>query len=110
MFYTSAFGLLLLIDGWTTPVGIQWLWLIIIGVMALSAHYCMTKAMQYAEVTFVVTMDVFRLPLILIVGVLLYSENFSVALLIGILLIVTGNSLNIYSRTVDKDSIACLRS
>lgn len=101
----APLGLLLFIDGWATPVGIQWLWLIVIGVTALSAHYCMTKAMQYAEVTFVVTMDLFRLPLISIVGVLLYSESFTVALLIGILLIVAGNSLNIYSRRIDKDEI-----
>lgn len=102
----APLGLLLFIEGWTTPVDIQWLWLVIIGITALSAHFCMTKAMQYAEVTFVVTMDMFRLPLISIIGVLLYSESFNAALVVGILLIVAGNSLNIYSRKVDKDSIA----
>lgn len=106
----APLGLLLFIEGWTTPVGSQWLWLVIIGVTALSAHFCMTKAMQYAEVTFVVTMDMFRLPLISIIGVLLYSESFSVALVSGMLLIVAGNSLNIYSRKTDKDSIARLGS
>ncbi|MGP4713375.1 DMT family transporter [Psychrobacter sp. DM8] len=104
----APLGLLLFIEGWTTPVDIQWLWLVIIGVTALSAHYCMTKAMQYAEVTFVVTMDMFRLPLISLIGVLLYSESFSAALVVGMLLIVAGNSLNIYSRKTDKGSIARL--
>ncbi|WP_296243494.1 MULTISPECIES: DMT family transporter [unclassified Psychrobacter] len=98
----APLGLFLFIEGWTTPLGIQWLWLIIIGVTALSAHYCMTKAMQHAEVTFVVTMDMFRLPLISIIGVLLYSENFSVALIMGIILIMAGNWLNIYSKKTDK--------
>ncbi len=98
----APLGLFLFIEGWTTPLGIQWLWLIIIGVTALSAHYCMTKAMQHAEVTFVVTMDMFRLPLISIIGVLLYSENFSVALIMGIILIMVGNWLNIYSKKTDK--------
>ncbi len=102
----APLGLLLFIEGWTTLVGIQWLWLVIIGVTALSAHYCMTKAMQHAEVTFVVTMDMFRLPLISIIGVLLYSEHFSMALILGMLLIIAGNSVNIYSKKVDKDSIA----
>lgn len=91
----APLGLLLFIEGWTTPAGIQWLWLVIIGVTALSAHYCMTKAMQHAEVTFVVTMDMFRLPLISLIGVLLYAEPFSVALILGMLLIVAGNSVNI---------------
>ena len=102
----APLGLLLFIEGWTTPVGIQWLWLVIIGVTALAAHYCMTKAMQHAEVTFVVTMDMFRLPLISLIGVLLYAEHFSVALILGMLLIIAGNSVNIYSRKADKDSIA----
>lgn len=94
----ASLGLLLFIKGWTTPAGIQWLWLVIIGVTALSAHYCMTKAMQHAEVTFVVTMDMFRLPLISLIGVLLYAEHFSVALILGMLLIVAGNSVNIYGK------------
>ena len=94
----APLGLLLFIKGWTTPAGIQWLWLVIIGVTALSAHYCMTKAMQHAEVTFVVTMDMFRLPLIPLIGVLLYAEHFSVALILGMLLIVAGNSVNIYGK------------
>ncbi|MBO1529801.1 DMT family transporter [Psychrobacter sp. F1192] len=94
----APLGLLLFIEGWTTPVGIEWLWLVIVGLTALSAHYCMTKAMQYAEVTFVVTMDMFRLPLISLIGVLLYSEHFSVALVLGMLLIVAGNGVNIYSK------------
>ncbi len=98
----APLGLFLFIEGWTAPLGIQWLWLIIIGVTALSAHYCMTKAMQHAEVTFVVTMDMFRLPLISIIGVLLYSESFSIALVVGIVLIMAGNSLNIYSKKIDK--------
>ena len=94
----APLGLLLFVEGWTTPVGVEWLWLIIIGLTALSAHYCMTKAMQYAEVTFVVTMDMFRLPLISLIGVLLYAEHFSLALIIGMLLIVAGNSVNIYGK------------
>lgn len=98
----APLGLFLFIKGWTAPLDIQWLWLIIIGVTALSAHYCMTKAMQHAEVTFVVTMDMFRLPLISIIGVLLYSENFNVALVMGIILIMAGNWLNIYSKKTDK--------
>lgn len=101
----APLGLLLFIEGWITPVGIQWLWLVIIGITALSAHFCMTKAMQYTEVTFVVTMDMFRLPLISIIGVLLYAEHFSVALLTGMLLIVAGNSVNIYSKKVSKNSV-----
>ncbi|RXJ71543.1 EamA family transporter [Veronia nyctiphanis] len=83
------------LSDWQTPVGTDWLWLVILGVTALSAHYCMTKAMLTAEVTMVVTMDFLRLPLIAIVGVFFYQENFEIALLIGASLMVGGNLITI---------------
>ena len=52
--------------------------------------------MQYAEVTTVVTMDFFRLPVIAIVGVALYSESFKITLVVGALLMLLGNLLNMY--------------
>jgi drug/metabolite transporter (DMT)-like permease len=88
-------GLLLSIPSWVWPEGLQWLWLLIIGLTALSAHYCMAKAMQYAEVTTVVTLDFFRLPLIALVGVLLYSEQLEIALIIGGLLMLAGNIVSL---------------
>ncbi|CZF85567.1 hypothetical protein GMA8713_03615 [Grimontia marina] len=43
----------------------------IVGLTALSAHFCMTKAMQYAEVSTVVILDFLRLPAIGMVGALI---------------------------------------
>jgi len=82
---------------WQTPKGVEWMWLLVIGVTSLSAHYCMTKAMQCAEVSFVVTMDFLRLPMIALVGVLLYSESFEISLVLGALLMLTGNLINLSS-------------
>ncbi|ODA35051.1 hypothetical protein A8L45_05065 [Veronia pacifica] len=89
-------GLLLSLHDFQQPHGVDWLWLGIVGFTALSAHYCLTKAMTYTEVTLVVTMDFLRLPLIAVVGVLLYGEKFEIALLVGALLMLIGNLLNIY--------------
>lgn len=88
-------GLLLSLANWSWPIGEQWVWLVLIGVTALSANYCMAKAMQYAEVTTVVTIDFFRLPLIAIVGILVYSEQFELSLILGGLLMLIGNLVNI---------------
>ncbi len=79
---------------WVDPGGVQWAWLVAIGMLALSAHYCMTKAMQTAEVTAVVTMDFLRLPLIALIGVVLYAESFEAALIVGACLMLVGNLLN----------------
>ena len=88
-------GVFLSLSSWVWPAGLQWLWLLVIGLIALSAHYCMVKAMQYAEATTVVTLDFFRLPLIALVGVLLYSEQFEFSLLIGGLLMLIGNIVSL---------------
>lgn len=90
-------ALLLSIPGWMWPDGSQWIWLIVIGITALSAHYCMAKAMLFAEVTTVVTIDFLRLPLIAFIGVLLYEEQFQISLMVGGALMLTGNLLNIRS-------------
>lgn len=90
-------GLCFSLLNWQHPTGIEWLWISAIGISALLAHYCMAKAMQSAEVTAVVTMDFFRLPVIAIIGVALYSESFEITLIVGALLMLFGNLLNIYA-------------
>jgi len=88
-------GLLLALSDWVWPQGEQWLWLTIIGLSALSAHYCLAKAMQYAEVTTIITLDFFRLPLIAAVGVAFYDEAFEIPLLIGGALMLLGNLIGV---------------
>lgn len=90
-------GLFLSLPVWKWPDSVQWMWLLLVGMTALSAHFCMAKAMQYAEITRIVTLDFLRLPLIALVGVLLYSEPFEIALMAGGLLMLLGNFINLYN-------------
>lgn len=79
LFYMSLvqlpLGLLLTLNHWTAPTLQQGGWLFIIGATALTAHFCMTKAMQHAEVSIVVILDFMRLPAIGMVGAVLYGES-----------------------------------
>ncbi len=95
-------GLLLSLSGWIWPEGLQWLWLLVIGLTALSAHYCIAKAMQYAEATTVVTLDFLRLPFIALVGVLIYSEVFELTLLLGGFLVLAANIVNLKQPAYNK--------
>lgn len=95
-------GLFLSISSWVWPAGLQWVWLLIVGLTALSAHYCMANAMRYAEASTVVTLDFLRLPLIALVGVLLYSEQLEFALLIGGLLMLAGNIVRLKQPAYNK--------
>ncbi len=80
---------------WVTPHGIQWLWLGTIAITALTGHYCMVRAFQVAEATVVVPMDFVRLPIIGIVGFLIYNEAIDGFIALGALLIFVGNFLNL---------------
>ncbi|MEZ8826084.1 DMT family transporter [Vibrio amylolyticus] len=84
-------GLVFALNQWVTPNTIELFWLTIIGITALSAHYCMTKAMHYADVSVVVIMDFMRLPAIGVIGVLAYNETLELSLLIGASIMLMGN-------------------
>lgn len=70
-------------------------WLVILGVCGLSAHFCITRALRAAPATVVAPMDFVRLPLIAVLGMLLYGESIELAVLLGGALIVVGNLVNI---------------
>ncbi|WP_339671265.1 DMT family transporter [Dasania marina] len=87
-------GLALSLPQWLWPHGQQILWILIVGLTALTANYCLARAMLCAEVGTVVTIDFLRLPAIAIVGVVFYDEGFELALLIGGSIMLLGNLLN----------------
>ncbi len=93
-------GLLFSLSDWRFPNTLQWFWLLVVGISALTAHYCITRAMRLSEAGIVVTLDFLRLPLIAVVGVLFYQEPFESALLLGAGLMLLGNLLNVYQRKV----------
>lgn len=80
---------------WQTPVGLQWLWIAVVGVCGTCSHYCMARAMAHAEATVVVPMDFLRLPLTAAAGWALYAERFDMVTLAGAALILGGNAVNL---------------
>lgn len=93
----AVFGLTLAgFDGAITlPSAQNWYWLVLVGIAGLVAHFCLTSALRIAPVTVVMPIDFLRLPLIALVGWLLYDEALEWAVLIGALFILTGNWINI---------------
>jgi drug/metabolite transporter (DMT)-like permease len=74
-------------------------WLVLIGVAGLLAHFCITNALAIAPATVVVPIDFVRLPVIAIIGMLVYGEALDLWLLLGAGIIFAGNYLNIWSET-----------
>jgi drug/metabolite transporter (DMT)-like permease len=99
LFYMSLvqlpIGVALSVTTWKAPSGVEWMWLASIGAMALTGHYCLNRAMHLAEVGFVMTIDFLRLPMIAVVGLALYMEPLKLTLLVGGLVILAGNIINL---------------
>lgn len=89
------FGLVLSLGSWIEPSLSLLPWIIGVGVTSLLAHYCMARALTLADATLVVPMDFLRLPLIALVGFLFYNEAIDVFVLVGALIMLTGNYINI---------------
>jgi drug/metabolite transporter (DMT)-like permease len=97
-------GLFPALSNWVWPKLADWPWVVVVGVTALSAHYCMARALKLAEATVVVTLDFMRLPLIMVVGLALYGEALDPWIIIGAGIIFVGVYVNL--RDAEKRRVA----
>jgi drug/metabolite transporter (DMT)-like permease len=88
-------GLIPSLADWATPSAALWPWVLLVGLTALTAHYCMARALALAPATVVVPMDFLRLPLIAVVGALFYGEALEWPVLAGAAVMLLGNWINI---------------
>ena len=82
---------------WQVPSQAALPWLLLVGTAALAAHFCFAKALQNADALVVVPMDFLRLPLIAVVGFLLYNEALDLYVLTGALVMCMGNLISLRS-------------
>ncbi len=89
---------------WVNPSPAHWPWLIAVGITALTAHYCMVRALAVADATVVIPMDFLRLPLVSLLGLLLYNERIEWFLVAGAVLILAGNLVNVRAEAAATES------
>ncbi|MGR3717828.1 MAG: DMT family transporter [Thermohalobaculum sp.] len=70
-------------------------WVVIVGLCGLTAHLSITSALRCAPASVVAPMDFARLPIIAVVGMVLYDERLEIAVFAGAALILAGNLMNI---------------
>ncbi|MCC5964479.1 MAG: DMT family transporter, partial [Rhodobacteraceae bacterium] len=80
--------------GMSWPSAALWPWLLVLGVTGLSAHYCLTSALNVASASVVAPMEFIRLPLIAMVGMLVYAEALDPLVFLGAAVIFAANMLN----------------
>ena len=54
-----------------------------VGVVGLSAHFCMAKAFGYGDASLVIPLDFLRVPLIALVGWLFFDESVDALVFVG---------------------------
>jgi drug/metabolite transporter (DMT)-like permease len=80
---------------WIWPTTHAWGWMVVIAFCGTFSHYCMARAMLHADATVVLPMDFLRVPLTATAGWLIYSEQLDVFTVLGAMLILAGNLLNL---------------
>lgn len=95
----SILGLIPALVEWRNPPLALWPWLLVIGFTGMSSHFCMARALTYADATLISPMDFLRVPLSALIGWLLYKEQIDVFTAGGAALILMGNLLNLPRRS-----------
>jgi drug/metabolite transporter (DMT)-like permease len=88
-------GLIPALPDWVAPRLADLPWIIATGVSGMSAHFCMMRAFRIADATLVVPIDFLRLPLITVVGMVLYGEPIEPAIFLGAAVIFAGTYYSI---------------
>ena len=95
MIIATIVGGTLSITNWKTPVGLEWLLLMSLGVFGYYGQLYMTKAFQTAKTSQVAPLKYIEVIFTLIFGLIWFDEIYTVWSLLGIALIIGGLILNV---------------
>lgn len=84
-------ALLALRGGWVAPGWGDLPWMLLVGITALTAHYTMAQALRVLDASIAIPVDFLRVPLIAVIGWLLYAEPISAAVFVGAVVIFSAN-------------------
>ena len=95
-----------LTGGVSMPQGIDYIWVLTVGIGGLTAHFCITKALALAPAIVVIPLDFLRLPLISLIGFLAYNEAFEWAVVFGAMLIFTAVLINLQAERQRNNAVS----
>ena len=102
----SVVGLVPALYTWRNPPLELWPWIVLIAFTGMSSHFCMARALGYADATVISPMDFLRVPLSALIGWLLYHEQIDAFTAGGALLILLGNLLNLQRKAPQPAEVA----
>lgn len=91
------------IFNWVTPIGIEWLLLLLMGLLTQVAQVYMTKALQAAEINEVISFKYLGIIMALSFDLIIFQVEYSIFALLGIGLVLAGVLANvIYKKGLTK--------
>lgn len=82
------------IGGTTLPSTEIWPWLAVVGLTGITAHFSLTTALSLAPASIVAPMEFLRLPVLAVVGAMVYGEGIMATVLLGGAVIFAANLIN----------------
>lgn len=79
---------------WTQPQGIEWLYLLFVGIFTQQAQVHMTKAYQSEKISIVSNFNYTGIIFALVMGYIVFGEGFNIYSIIGTIMIITGAILS----------------
>ncbi len=80
---------------WETPVGLDWLWLILLGVFTHLGQDNLTRSLQSENVARVSILNYLGVGYAILYGVLFFKESYEPVQLIGMLMVIGGVIINL---------------
>ncbi|GGK29738.1 membrane protein [Yeosuana aromativorans] len=96
MVIATMVGGLLSIGNWTTPNGVEWIFLFSLGVFGYFGQIYMTKAFQTAATSQVAPLKYIEVIFTLLLGIFWFGEVYTFWSILGIALIIGGLILNVW--------------
>lgn len=87
---------------WKTPVGIEWLWLILTGIFTQIAQINLTYALQHEKLAAISGLNYIGIVYALLFGYFIFGETYNHFALLGIFLVLTGVLLNFFIKLPKK--------
>ncbi|MDO6759471.1 DMT family transporter [Tamlana sp. 2_MG-2023] len=94
MIISTITGGLVAMFNWTTPVGVEWLMLLALGVFGYFGQVYMTKAFQIAATNQVAPLKYLEVIFTVLFGAFIFGEIYTLWSLLGIAMIITALVLN----------------
>ena len=95
---------------WHSPIGVEWFWLVGLGLIATLGHQSMVRSFALADATAVVPFEFMRLPFVALIGFFAFDETPDVWTWVGAAVIVSSSIYITHRETRQGQNVSPVKS